>query len=706
MKSIVALAAAGLVVTATAGLPASQTANVEVEQLSESVYLYTFNVHRSLFVVSDEGVLATDPQSPEAARRFVEEIGKITDAPIRYLVYSHHHGDHVSGGSEFPASATVISHRNAVAHIDAGSGIRAVDETFADERSIRLGDIEVRLVYPGPSETDSSIIVWVPDEGVAFMVDAVSVRTLPWQQMTGANPYSWIEALEKLDSLDFEVLAPGHGPTGTKEHVGENIQYFRDLTAAVQARIDRGESLEQIQSTLELPQYAEWTRYDQHFDLNIEGVYRELTKDSGGINWPAFRGALASGIAEGYPTATTWDVEAGDNVLWKTPLPGLSHSSPVVWGDRVFVTTAVSSGDNSLRVGLYGDIDSVDDDSRHTWIVYALDKTSGEIIWERTAHAGTPKVKRHTKSTQANTTMATDGEHVVAYFGSEGLYVFDMDGNEVWQKDLGVLDAGFYVAPEAQWGVASSPIIYDGKVFIQADVQDDSFIAAFDISDGTEIWRTPRDDVPTWGTPNVYDSSWGKQLVVNGYHHIGAYDPDSGEELWRLRGGGDIPVPTPIFAHDLIFITNAHGRMAPIYAIRPSAEGDISLAEDATSSDNVAWAVLRGGGYMVTPLVYGDYLYNLRNNGALSVFDARTGERMYQERLGNGGGFSASPVAANGMVYFTSEDGDIFVVEAGPEFELLAANDMGEVCMATPAISEGLLLFRTQGHILAIAAPR
>ena len=705
MNRIAAVATAALMVAA-AWLPASQDANIEVEQLSDNVYLYTYNVHRSLFVVTDDGVLATDPQSPQAGRRFVEEIRKITDAPIRYLVYSHHHDDHVSGGAAFPDGTTVISHRNAVTHIEAGSEIRAVDEVFDDERSIRLGDLEVRLLYPGPSETDSSIIVWIPDQGVAFMVDAVAVRTVPWQRMTDASPYSWIEALERLDALDFEILAPGHGPTGRKEDVGENIQYLRDLTAAVQEWIDRGESLEQIQANLELPQYAGWTRYDQHFDLNIEGVYRELTKEGDGVNWPGFRGTRASGIAEGYPTPTTWDAEAGDNMLWKTPLPGLGHSSPVVWGDRVFVTTAVSSADNSLRVGLYGDIAPVEDDSQHTWIVYAIDKISGEIVWERTAHAGIPKIKRHTKGTHANATMATDGEHIVAYFGSEGLYVYDMEGNEVWRKDLGVLDAGFYVVPEAQWGVASSPIIHDGRVIIQADVQDDSFVAAFDIADGTEIWRTPRNDVPTFGTPNVYESSWGQQLVVNGYHHIGAYDPGSGEELWRLRGGGDIPVPTPIFGHDLIFITNAHGSMSPIYAIRASAAGDISLAEDATSNDHVAWSVRRGGGYMVTPLVYGDYLYNLRNNGALSVFDARTGERMYQERLGNGGGFSASPVAANSMVYFTSEDGDIFVVKAGPELELLATNNMGEVCMATPAISEGMLLFRTQGHIMAIAPPQ
>ncbi|MCH7824741.1 MAG: PQQ-binding-like beta-propeller repeat protein [Acidobacteria bacterium] len=424
-----------------------------------------------------------------------------------------------------------------------------------------------------------------------------------------------------------------------------------------------------------------------------------------GINWPAFRGPGSSGIAEGFATATTWNAETGDNVLWSAPIPGLSHSSPVVWGDRVFVTTAISSSNNSLRVGLYGDITPVRDNSEHTWKIYALDKRSGAIVWERTVHTGVPAVMRHPKSTHASATMTTDGTHLIAYFGSEGLYAYDMDGELLWRKDLGVLDAGFYVVPEAQWGVASSPIIYDGKVILQADVQENSFIAAFNLSDGAEIWRTGRDDVPTWGTPNVYLSGDRAQIVVNGYRHIGAYDPDSGTEIWKMRGGGDIPVPTPIFAHGLIFITNAHGPGSPIYAIRPDSTGDISLGEGEDANEHVVWSVPRGGSYMVTPMVYGDYLYNLRNNGALSVFNARTGERMYQARLGAGGGFSASPVAADGKVYFTGEDGDIFVLEAGPEFELLATNQMGEVCMATPAISEGMLLFRTQGHVVAVAAP-
>lgn len=422
-------------------------------------------------------------------------------------------------------------------------------------------------------------------------------------------------------------------------------------------------------------------------------------------NWPSFRGPNASGIAEGYATPARWNVEERQNVRWKTPIPGLGHSSPIVWGNRVFVTSAISGrGKPELKVGLYGDIAPVTDDTVHRWKVYCLDKETGRVVWERTAHSGVPKIRRHTKATHANSTMATDGKNVIAFFGSEGLYCYDFNGALRWRKDLGLLDSGFFMVPSAQWGFASSPIIYQDRVLVQCDVQKGSFIAAFRLKDGREIWRTPRADVPTWSTPTIHHDGRRAQLIVNGYKHIGGYDLRTGKELWRLRGGGDIPVPTPVAAHGLIFITNAHGRMAPIYAIRTSAAGDISLSGSESANSHVAWSRPRDGAYMQTPLVYGDHLYVCRDNGVLSCYEAKTGNRLYEERLGTGRtGFTASPVAAGGKLYFTSEDGDVYVVQAGPRFKLIAVNPMGEVCMATPAISAGTLLFRTQGHVVAIA---
>jgi outer membrane protein assembly factor BamB len=422
------------------------------------------------------------------------------------------------------------------------------------------------------------------------------------------------------------------------------------------------------------------------------------------VHWPAFRGPNASGIAEGFATPTRWNVPAGENVRWKTTIPGLGHSAPVIWGNNLFITTAISGQTNAeLKVGLYGDIKSVQDDTSHKWMVYCLDKRTGKILWEKVAYTGVPKIKRHPKSSHASSTPATDGKHVVVMFGSEGLYCYDMKGKLLWKKDFGVLDSGFYMVPAAQWGFASSPIIYEDKVFLQCDVQKGSFVAAFNVKDGSEIWRTPREDVPTWSSPTVHRSGDRTLLLLNGYKQIGGYDAATGKEVWRLKGGGDIPVPTPIVAHDLVFITNAHGRMAPIYAIRLDATGDISLGENATSNKYVAWSVPRDGAYMITPLIYGDYLYNSKNNGVLHCFEAKTGNRVYQERLGDGTtGFTASPVAADGKLYYSSEDGDIYVIKAGPKFEVLAKNEMGEICMATPAISEGVLFFRTQGHVVAI----
>ena len=427
-----------------------------------------------------------------------------------------------------------------------------------------------------------------------------------------------------------------------------------------------------------------------------------FTADASGQNWPSFRGANASGIAEGSPLPVTWNVERGENVKWKTPIAGLGHSSPVVWGDRIFVTTAISGKDDpELRVGLYGNVRSVEDDTVHRWLLYCLDKRSGRILWKRTVFEAVPRVKRHTKASHANSTPAVDGRHVVSFFGSQGIACFDMDGELLWKKDLGPLDSGWYVQPKAQWGFSSSPVIHEQRVLIQCDVQKGSFLAALDVKDGREIWRTPREDVPTWGTPTIYRYDGKLRFVVNGYHHIGGYDFYTGKEVWNIKGGGDIPVPTPVLGHGLIFITNAHGSMRPIYGIRSSASGDVTPSEDEPN-EQIAWWRKDRGNYMQTPLVYGDYLYCCNDGGILTCYEARSGKTVYRKRLGKGTGFTASAVAGDGKIYFTSEEGDIHVIKAGPEFEKLAENAMGEICMATPAISDGTLLFRTKGHLVAI----
>jgi outer membrane protein assembly factor BamB len=427
-----------------------------------------------------------------------------------------------------------------------------------------------------------------------------------------------------------------------------------------------------------------------------------------GVDWPQFRGILATGVAEGFAMPDAWNITTGKGVVWKTPIPGLGLSSPIVWGDTACLTTAISGQkDAGLRVGLYGDVRPVQDDTEHEWRVYCLDKKTGAVRWQQTVLKAVPKIKRHTKATHANSTLATDGQRLVAFFGSEGLYAYDLKGKLLWKKDLGVLDAGWFTDPAAQWETGSSPIIHDDVVVIQADVQKGSFLAAFDAKDGKERWRVQRNDVPTWGTPTVHQMKGQTQLIVNGWKHIGAYDFKTGKEIWKLKGGGDIPVPTPVVHDGLIFITNAHGPAAPVYAIRETATGDITLADGATTNDGIAWSKPRDGGYMCTPLVYRGLVYIVKYNGVLTVYDAKTGEQKFQQRLAEGkSAFTSSPIGADGKVYLASEEGHVYVLKAGPTFEVLADNDLGEPVLATPAITEGTLLYRTQGNVIAIRASR
>jgi outer membrane protein assembly factor BamB len=421
-------------------------------------------------------------------------------------------------------------------------------------------------------------------------------------------------------------------------------------------------------------------------------------------NWPQFRGPAAGGVGAGSPPVE-WNGESGKNVLWKTTIPGLGHSSPIIWGDKIFVTSAVpESGESALKVGLYGDIAPVKDEGAQKFNVYCIDRKSGKILWERTAASGIPKIKRHPKSTHASPTPATDGKRLIVSFGSEGLFAYDLNGKLLWQKDFGILDSGFYMVPDAQWGFASSPVIYDGVVVIQADVQKNSFLAAFDVATGKELWRTARTDVPTFGTPAVVpytaNGANGLQVVVNGWHHIGGYDFKTGKELWMLKGGGDIPVPTPVYADGVVVITNAHGQGRPIYAIKTDATGDITGSKTA-----LAWSQNNAGNYMQTPLLDNGLGYFCFDNGILTVYQLSTGEKLYQQRLGGGtSGFSSSAVAGKDRLYITNEDGHTYVLAKGGEYKLLGENELGETVMASPAISGDVLYLRGRNHLFAIAA--
>ena len=433
-----------------------------------------------------------------------------------------------------------------------------------------------------------------------------------------------------------------------------------------------------------------------------------LTLKSGSQNnyhdqWPGFRGPGALGFIPDAKPPTEWDLKSGKNIRWETTIPGLGHSCPVIWNDKLFVTTAISgSGQDSLKIGLYGDIDEVKDETIHEFRVFCIDRNSGNILWSQLSHRGIPKTKRHTKSSHANCTPATDGKHLIVFFGSEGLFCYDFSGRLLWKNDLGEMNAGPFTNPEVEWGFASSPVLHKGKVIVQCDFIGDSFLAAIDVETGKEVWRTSRAEVSTWGSPAIVEYEGKTQVVVNGFKHMGGYEFATGKEIWKMSGGGDAPVPTPVFANNLIFINNAHGKWSPIYAVKPTALGDITLGESETSNEYIAWSIKRGGAYMQTPLIYGEYLYNLQWNGLLTVFNSITGVQLYRQNLGSAGGFTASPVAANGRIYCCAEKGDVFVLKAGPAYELLFQNQLGDVVMATPAISGNTLFFRTQHSVVAV----
>jgi outer membrane protein assembly factor BamB len=421
-------------------------------------------------------------------------------------------------------------------------------------------------------------------------------------------------------------------------------------------------------------------------------------------SWPSFRGSQASGVADRQQLPDTWSPKTGEHIKWHAPIPGLGHSSPIVWGSTVFVTAAVSSDPKAtFRPGLYGDGDASADRSVQKWKLYALDKATGKIRWQRVAFEGEPREKRHIKSTYASATPATDGRLVVAWFGSQGVYAYGLDGTLLWTVDLGRLDLGAYDLPTYEWGTASSPIIWNGLVILQCDTQADSFVVALDANTGKTVWKTERRETPSWGTPTVVTTAKGAELVTNASNFIRGYEPLTGKELWKLAKSSKITAPTPIAADDVIVVASGRGPERPIFVVKAGARGDLTLPDGQTSSDAIAWSKTGRGSYMPTPLIYQGILYVLANNGVLDAYDLKTGKELYRQRLATvGSGFSASPVAADGKIYLSNEDGEMLVIKAGATFELLATNSMGELLMATPALSDGTMFVRSSTSLFAI----
>jgi len=420
--------------------------------------------------------------------------------------------------------------------------------------------------------------------------------------------------------------------------------------------------------------------------------------------WPSFRGIEAAGVADGQNLPDEWSPVTGTNILWRMPIAGLAHSSPIVWGDVVFVTSAISGkGNATFKPGLYGDGDASDDRSPQKWVMSAVDKRTGKIRWERTAAEGEPLNKRHIKSTYASASPATDGRLVVAWFGSQGLYAYDFDGTLRWKVDLGRVDMGAYDIPSYEWGPASSPIIWNGMVIVQCDTQADSFLLALNAETGETLWKTNRDELPSWGTPTVVTTAVGPELITNASNFVRGYDPRTGRELWQLGGSSKITAPTPIFSNGLHIVASGRAPERPVFAVKPGARGDLTLPKGEDRSTQIAWSKTGRGSYMPTPLAYRGILYVLANNGVLDAYELETGKEVYRQRLPLvGSGYSASPVAADGKIYLSNEDGEMLVIEAGSTFKLIATNSIGEMLMATPALSEGVMYVRALSTLFAI----
>ena len=422
--------------------------------------------------------------------------------------------------------------------------------------------------------------------------------------------------------------------------------------------------------------------------------------------WPRFRGLENGNIADDPALPDTWSET--ENVRWKTDIPGTGWSSPVVWDNHVFVTATIGAAAEPQAIkGLY---DPGDENGRtraageHRWMIYDVDFDTGKIKWQHELARGVPKVQRHIKNSFASETPVTDGERVYAYFGSIGLLAaIDLNGRRVWMQELGAYDG------RQAFGTAASPALHGDRLYVVHDNVTESFMAAYDKRTGKEIWRVKRDEVENWATPFIWQNEVRTEIVTAGLRKVRSYDLN-GKELWELSGMTVNVTPTPFASHGLVFINSGYPGASPrpVYAIKPGASGDISLKPDQTSNEFVVWYQPLLGTYNTSSLVYGDLYYTLLDRGFLLAHDVKTGKQVYgrQRISAEAAGFTSSPWAYNGKIFLLSEDGDTFVVAAGPEYKLLGKNSLNEMSMATPAVVRSSVFIRTQSKLYRIAKPQ
>ena len=439
------------------------------------------------------------------------------------------------------------------------------------------------------------------------------------------------------------------------------------------------------------------------------GVALGIAVASADDEWPRFRGSNG-GVAADHPSLPDqWG--PAQNIVWKIDVPGRSWSSPVIWGDHIFVTTAINTleTESLLPVASYvsrsngGTMTFMDvskPSAPHRWVLYDVDLKTGQIRWERVAHTGVPAKSRHLKNSYAAETPVTDGERVYAYFGDVGLFVYDMDGKPLWSRSMDALEM------QTGFGHAASPVVDDSRVYIVNDNEEQSFIAAYDKRTGAQAWRVDRKETSSWTTPLVWKNELRTEIVTAATGGVRSYDVNGGL-LWQFTGMSTFAVPSPLASGGLLYVMSGYtaGALRPAYAIRAGATGDISLKPDQTSSEFIVWADRTLGTFHASPLVYRGCYYILHDRGFLTCNDPGTGKPIYpRQRISSDTAtFTASPWAYNGKVFALSEDGDTFVFQSGPEFKVLGKNSLNEMALATPAVAGGSLIIRTASKLYRIS---
>ena len=419
-------------------------------------------------------------------------------------------------------------------------------------------------------------------------------------------------------------------------------------------------------------------------------------------NWPQFRGPGARGVAKGKGLPTTWSTT--ENVKWCVPVPGRGWSSPVIWGDKVFLSSAISTGkEKTVKKGLYfGGNEKTPSPNQHRWMIYCFSFESGEKLWEQEANVGKPLTPRHIKNNYAPETQVTDGNLIYTYFADQGLFANDLDGELKWKRKMKAYKTRY------NWGSAASPALHGDFIYILNDNEQNSFIEAIDKNTGETSWRRDRNEKSNWSTPFVWENSLRTEIITIGTGKTRSYGLD-GTLLWKLVADmSSITIATPFTAHGLLYVTSGYvgDKHKPIYAIQPGGKGTINLKKNRPVDKSIVWRQPNAAPYNPSTLVYKDLLYVLYDFGFLACFNAKTGEKIYDKvrvRKRQRTPFTASPWAYNDKVFCLSEDGDCFVYKAGRKNELLHINKLDELCMATPGIARGNLFIRTASKLYRIS---